>query len=127
MAIKRALNLLDSIDPSDSSESDDGDYIDPEARPAKKTRQATDTTSNALSDTIDPEKVKKAEERAKADKRKKGEEEWSTLMRLEEEARAARSSAGPSSSTLDAKESRDGEGVKVVEVRRPRNFAGEVI
>ena len=133
MANKRPQTLLDSIDP-DGDESDDRDDVDftlPETRRPGKRRKlpvgavSTPGLSSQYRDTTAARiKEEEEQEKMKLEKKKRGEEEWERLMQLEDEAKAERSRSGPSDETAPI---RSGGEVEMVRVKRPRNFAGEVI
>lgn len=133
MANKRPQTLLDSIDPDgdDSDDRDDVDFTLPETRRPSKRRKLPIEAVSAMDLSLQHRdtaaaSIKKEEEqeKMKLEKKKRGEEEWERLMRLEDEAKAERSRSGPSDETAPI---RSGGEVEMVRVKRPRNFAGEVI
>jgi hypothetical protein len=132
MANKRPQNLLDSIDPNDSSDDEnDGDYTLPQATTDARASQRRKAEVEVLLD--NPERTelsekdrKIEEENQRLEKRRKADEEWAALMRVEEEAKRERMGTSSSSASMvDVKQKE--ETVRMVEVRRPRNFAGEII
>lgn len=132
MANKRPQNLLDSIDPNESSDDEnDGDYALPEATTgarASKRRKAEVQVSldNTERSELSEKDRKIEEENQRLEKRRKADEEWAALMRVEEDAKRERMGTSSSSaSVVDDKQKE--ETVRMVEVRRPRNFAGEII
>jgi hypothetical protein len=132
MANKRPQNLLDSIDPNESSDDEnDDDYTLPEettdARASKRRKAEADVLLDVIGRTELSEKDRKIEEEnQRLEKRRKADEEWAALMRVEEEAKRERMGTSSSSASMvDVKQKE--ETVRMVEVRRPRNFAGEII
>jgi hypothetical protein len=133
MANKRPQNLLDSIDPNDSSDDEnDGDYTLPEettgARASKRRKAEVHVSLDNPEQTELSEKDRKIEEeKQRMEKRRKADEEWAALMRVEEEAKRERMGTSSSSASMVDDKQEKGETVRMVEVRRPRNFAGEII
>jgi type IV secretory pathway VirB10-like protein len=132
MANKRPQNMLDSIDPNDSSDDEnDGDYTLPEATTGTRASERRKAEVEVLLDNPErPELSEKdrkiEEEKQRMEKRRKADEEWAALMRVEEDAKRERMGTSSSSaSVVDDKQKE--ETVRMVEVRRPRNFAGEII
>jgi hypothetical protein len=132
MANKRPQNLLDSIDPNESSDDEnDDDYTLPEettdARASKRRKAEVEVLLDNPERTKLSEKDRKIEEEnQRLEKRRKADEEWAALMRVEEEAKRERMGTSSSSASMvDVKQKE--ETVRMVEVRRPRNFAGEII
>jgi hypothetical protein len=132
MANKRPQNLLDSIDPNESSDDEnDDDYTLPEettdARASKRRKAEVEVLLDNPERTELSEKDRKIEEEnQRLEKRRKADEEWAALMRVEEEAKRERMGTSSSSASMvDVKQKE--ETVRMVEVRRPRNFAGEII
>jgi hypothetical protein len=132
MANKRPQNLLDSIDPNDSSDDEnDGDYTLPQATTDARASQRRKAEVEVLLD--NPERTelsekdrKIEEENQRLEKRRKADEEWAALMRMEEEAKRERMGTSSSSASM-VDDKQNEETVRMVEVRRPRNFAGEII
>jgi hypothetical protein len=132
MANKRPQNLLDSIDPNDSSDDEnDGDYTLPQATTDARASQRRKAEVEVLLD--NPERTelsekdrKIEEENQRLEKRRKADEEWAALMRVEEEAKRERMGTSSSSASM-VDDKQNEETVRMVEVRRPRNFAGEII
>lgn len=111
-----AKSLLDSIN-DDSDGSEDADYVPTE------TRRTTTTTCQANHDTIDASTKRKAEAELDADevarKRRLAAQEWDRLMQVEQDAKRERETTiieGTNNVTTD-----------MVEIRRPRNYAGTII
>ncbi|KAH8081405.1 bucentaur or craniofacial development-domain-containing protein [Filobasidium floriforme] len=133
MANKRPQNLLDSIDPNDSSDdASDADYALPEettgARASKRRKAEVHVSFDNPERAELTEKDRKIEEeKQKVERRRKADEEWAALMRVEEEAKRERMGTSSSSASMVDDKQEKGETVRMVEVRRPRNFAGEII
>jgi hypothetical protein len=132
MANKRPQNLLDSIDPNESSDDEnDGDYTLPEATTgarASKRRKAEvqDSLDNPERTELSQKDRKIEEENQRLEKRRKADEEWAALMCMEEDAKRERMGTSYSSASM-VDDKQNEETVRMVEVRRPRNFAGEII
>jgi hypothetical protein len=132
MANKRPQNLLDSIDPNESSDDEnDDDYTLPEettdARASKRRKAEVEVLLDNPERTELSEKDRKIEEEnQRLEKRRKADEEWAALMRMEEEAKRERMGTSYSSASM-VDDKQNEETVRMVELRRPRNFAGEII
>jgi hypothetical protein len=118
---KSKFTLLDLIDKNASSDDSEDEDFAPDAGPSKPSKRKTlgqnndENTGESL-----PKKIKTGlSEEEVAEKKRKAQEEWQKLMQVEEETRKIREQ-GVSVQT-------SAEEADMVEIRRPRNYAGEVI
>lgn len=122
MAKQISKSLLDAIDPNASSDDeDDQDFALPETRPSKRQKGAGREENSSV--VVDQELSASDLERAKAERLRKADAEWQALLKVEEDAKKERM-ASSSSSGLGKDQKADEE---MVEIKRPRNFAGEII
>jgi hypothetical protein len=122
MANQNSKSLLDAIDPNASSDDeDDQDFSLPETRPSKRRKGSAreDNIHVAAEQEVSASEL----EREKAERLRKADVEWQALLKIEEDAKKERMA---SSSSLDLARDQIAD-EEMVNIRRPRNFAGEII
>ena len=122
MANQNSKSLLDAIYANASSDyEDDQDFSLPEARPSKRQKGTARADNSQVA--ADQQKSAEEVEREKAERLRKADAEWQALLKIEEDAKKERM-ASSSSLSMGKTQMADEE---MVEIRRPRNFAGEII